>query len=846
MASLLATATGNFTAISSWGVVDSTSELDSEASTTIISTTNLDSSTFTPGEITVDGVAIKISGRATTPSGTFTATLRNSTDSIDIASVTINVSDLPTSALGWFFFKFSSSYTLLAATNYLIRLVCSATGNQVTVYRNATSNNHSRKLRTTTTAAPGSGDHLVICNELTGAGTSNAITITMENTATTSFGPTVSGGPPQGIVVSGFGTLTWATSGSTNYYLKWKGVFLISGGGTVNIGTSGTPIPATSTAVLEMDCVANVDSGIHVFVGGTLNAYGVAPTTRHTLMTADAAATDTIIQVSSTTGWAAGDELAFAATSATATQIEKRTISTVDSSVQVTLTSGLSFAHLGTAADVKCEVGHLTRNVKFRGLSTSLQGYLQLNGQTAVSTLVSVEISAFGSGSDPKRGIQIINGVTLTMTSCTFHDCSTGGSWALWNSSGSVSTLTISFFVVYSVNTFFTLQVNNFGSLTDSLFIGYINMSEIRCTGAETFKNNTLTSPVSGFVSILLLGPSSTSTSVTFERANWSGNVLHHCASSNILVIASALRYSGTLLNWKIWSASIGVAGIVLNTTTFFQNFIMEGLNIFGTGSVGFNFNNPCGGKVTFKDCSFSNSSVGISTGTGAGIQFIERMYLYVILDTCTFGVVTGIHTAHATSDLIFNHTGVDVTVLALNTRLASTTPHTTLSSSVCSLATSVRSQKWLQTANDHRAAFVFGRSTLDTNIYRASSPSLRLVPNNASNKFGSAIVKQLTIDSGSTPILSVWARKSSSGDATYQSITPANYNGNHPRLILKQNIPLGITADTVLATMTAAVGNWEELSATLPAPSDHGIYEVYVDCDGTAGWVNIDDWLVT
>jgi hypothetical protein len=42
---------------------------------------------------------------------------------------------------------------------------------------------------------------------------------------------------------------------------------------------------------------------------------------------------------------------------------------------------------------------------------------------------------------------------------------------------------------------------------------------------------------------------------------------------------------------------------------------------------------------------------------------------------------------------------------------------------------------------------------------------------------------------------------------------------------------------------MTAAVGNWELLTGTSAPVSENAVLEVYVDCDGTAGWINTDDW---
>ena len=137
------------------------------------------------------------------------------------------------------------------------------------------------------------------------------------------------------------------------------------------------------------------------------------------------------------------------------------------------------------------------------------------------------------------------------------------------------------------------------------------------------------------------------------------------------------------------------------------------------------------------------------------------------------------------------------------------------------------------------------GKSTLDTNIFQTAAPSLRSVPSSASVKLFPAI-QHVQCDSGVAPTVAVAVRKSISTDASYQGITPANYNGNEPRLIVKRAVALGLTVDTVVDTMTVAVGNWETLTGALPIPTDNGVYEVYVDCDGTAGWVNIDDWAVS
>jgi hypothetical protein len=72
-----------------------------------------------------------------------------------------------------------------------------------------------------------------------------------------------------------------------------------------------------------------------------------------------------------------------------------------------------------------------------------------------------------------------------------------------------------------------------------------------------------------------------------------------------------------------------------------------------------------------------------------------------------------------------------------------------------------------------------------------------------------------------------------------------AAYNGNPPWLMLRKNAALGLNATTVLATWGGTPGTWANLSGSTPLSTDAGAWECFVDCDGTAGWVNVDDWTV-
>jgi len=78
MASLLSIANGNFTTGTTWGLVDSTSVLDSEAANTVLTTSYVGATTFAPGAITIDAIAVKVAVRVGS-TGTMSVELYNST-----------------------------------------------------------------------------------------------------------------------------------------------------------------------------------------------------------------------------------------------------------------------------------------------------------------------------------------------------------------------------------------------------------------------------------------------------------------------------------------------------------------------------------------------------------------------------------------------------------------------------------------------------------------------------------------------------------------------------------------------------------------------------------------------
>ena len=209
-----------------------------------------------------------------------------------------------------------------------------------------------------------------------------------------------------------------------------------------------------------------------------------------------------------------------------------------------------------------------------------------------------------------------------------------------------------------------------------------------------------------------------------------------------------------------------------------------------------------------------------------------------LVLRNCTFG--TGQTNSFADVVIPLNR---DVRLLFENCLLNSTTKFSTLTNLYGN--SFVKLQRYQQTANNHYIYTAIGNAAqYDGVIYKTGSASTRLIPLTTTFKHTSP-VKIIPISSGSTATVSVWVRKSSVSDAS-----GVNYNGVQPRLILGYSPSVfNYTGQTeqVLATMTAAVGTWEQLTATIPYTAyNTGGFEVYVDCDGTAGWINVDDWSVS
>jgi hypothetical protein len=829
MSSLISCATGDWTAASTWALVDATSLLDSEAGNTALTTSYVESASFTPGAITIDGIAVKLASRAASPSGTISVRLAQAGVTVPGTEVTLNVSDLPTCDTtqnegGWILFKFAAPVTLTAATAYTVSAKTSA-ASQVNLYRNGTAGNWSRMLRTTTTQAPVAGDVLHVLGEHTGAGTGNDLIVTMDSTVNTDYGTGVDGSVA--LTVCKRGTLNYAFAAATNYYLKLSGNCIVYNGGTFTIGTVANPIPRDSTAVLEFDPVADGGMGLLCRNGSTFTAQGLSRTAGKNVyycrLNTNEAIGQTVLGVDTDTGWLAGDAIGIASTTKTYSQCERRTLAINASATELTITAGLTYAHSGTSP-TQAEVILLTRNVKIRSATSTIMAYTVYK-LTATVDIDWAEFYYLGEAATDKYPISIQTTTgSFSIQYCSLHDCEDYG-FCIYGLTA--NNFNISYNVTYSVTTTggHVLQISS-TSGTSYTISGNILMYCPYSSGwglylldvGGTITNNVIVGMASYGIYLYEAALMST----------FSGNLVHSCDFYGVYLYAAPSAGS-TISNLTVWRC--GSNGIYANSSL--ASITFDTITLFG---------NPSGNCRFVFTTSFLTFRNVVANGEAAyptsyGILFSSDA-TNILFENCQFGGTTA-------------HTGADISVPAnvtmelQNTLLASGTE---IGNAASMLPRSyIVSQKHDQTAGLHRAWLPNGRATgsldVDNTYFHTAAPSLRMSPGSATLKLESAASgrgKKAAVNNGGTATFSVWVRKSS------VAAGGADYNGNQPRLVLKKNIGAGIASDTVLDTMTVGLDTWEQLSSTTPAVTDDAVLEVVVDCDGTTGFLNVDDWSVS
>lgn len=814
MATLVSKATGNFTASTTWYL--GAQVLDSQAGNTNLTTSYVASSAFTPGAITVDGICVKVANRPGT-TGTFSVELYNSTAGASVAGteVTIDVDDVnagdtaANNGCGWFYMKFGSPVTLLAATNYQVRAKAS-NSTQVALFRDGTAGNWSRVLVTTTEQAPAAADVLIITASYTSANSRSDYTITMNETATTDYGQ---------IYICQGGTLDAATSASTNYNLKTSGIMRIWG--TVNFATPSATMPDTSSLTVNLDCTSAGEFGIEIQNGGTLRGGG-AFKTAHVKLGADASAGATSITLDQVpTNWDNGDTLVIGTTSRTRTETETKAL-TADVSTTTASISALTNGHAGNSGIGYAHISNLTRNVKIDGTNSTNPAYILVRAGATLD-LEDVEMKYLGTNTSNKRGIDIqtTSSGSVSVVNCVMaYSSVVASSMAFYVSGAASNNFTIQNCTTYNyLSSGFNLSAATSGTnwtVDNCRFYngGGTNVNVLDVGG--TFTNN---------VSIGAGG-----TGIVLSDGNPTGTISNLEAQGGASVGLAISNYAGY---WYINGALVwrnSSTGVNFGSTSRISDLqlILKDLTCYGNNGVNVNMAATLAGDLQLVN---PNIYAGTTLAATEGIRISSTVNKLQI-----FGGAIGVTSTHSTADIVCV-TNVIPDVSLMDVELGSTVEigsQTLLPEAPDYYGIKVMNHDG--TSLNHRRYTCVGNVIRDTTTLSSISLSERMTPTNANVKLRSS-PKQVVVSNGQAVTISVKVRKSVIGDGTA-------YNGAQPRLILRRNDSVGITADTVIDTATASAdGAYETLTGTTSAVTADGVLEFYVDCSATTGWVNLYDW---
>jgi len=845
MANLISAADGNLTSVATvWDPVSTGTGAvqQTRSSSTNTTTSYVYSSAFT-GTVTdvVDGLLLYC--QRLTSTGTIDVALSEDNGTTATRSVQINASDLPLDP-GWVFFKFGSSLTLDGGTDYKVGVKGSSAGNAA-FFRNGTAGNWARLLRRTGLTSAGAGDVMYIVGEHTGAGALTTRTITMDSTATTDYGTGSDGAADNGIEIGDGGVLTFGTTASTNYYLKLSGSLNVWANGTLNIGTTGTPVPRNGTAVLEFDPVADGGMGLIANKSAIVNIQGLSRTSGKNIvackLNTDEAVNSTDLGVDTDTGWLDNDEIIVASTTRTASQTELGALNGNAGASSLTVDGfggaggGLANAHGGggttiLSTPISAEIGLRTRNIKIRSATSTIMAYVYA-GTTALVDIDWAEFYYIGENAANKRGIEIATTTgSFSMQYSSVHDTE---DWGVYLVSTSGSNIVFSNNICDNLNTvaasstsglfvtassgISTISNNYFFRLSANNTFATANYPIKLADAGVTFTNNVI-------ISTLVHNASTGAINITESSGiigSFDGNSIHSCVGAGIQFEGQGI--SGKVSNLNIWRMTgVGFYTGVSTVNGTNLQIIYDTGQIFGCTNNQMAVNNQAGARYIFRNIDMDNdpsftTTTAFSTGNDGGP---------IIFQNCRFGPNNphtndfGIATTHP-----FFYTLINCLLNGTNE---------VPSQSSMMYPSFVRSHKHDQVATAFKNFYRLGTIQADqTTRHTASGYSWKMTPTSATNKLilpGPEDIDtfKVAVKANQAVTINVYVQKDGS------------YNGNAPRLVVIGRMIAGVDTDQI-ASLSVGASTWEQLQVTV-TPTEDGWLEYYVDCDGTAGNIYVDD----
>ena len=844
MASLISVADGNMSSNTKWKVasagtraIQSNYSASTDTTNAYVYNGNTEDITIANLEV-IEGVMLFLCNKGDQTGETFYVSLSadsGTTPTREFQCDGVLIPNYP----AWVFFKFSSSLTGDGGLDYAIG-VKTTTAAKATVYRNATAQNWSHLLRTdqNPAAGPASAEPLYILGEFTAHDSKTAYTITMDEVV----GDAIDHGT---IDIGHEGNLDYDITAAHNPYMRVSGDINVWCDGDFRMGdATGGAVPSGSIATLLMDCTGAILYQVYIQNGGRFYSLGQAKQGT-TKLTAQCSSGQKVTTVASTSGWAGGDTIVVASTIQTSSatrQSEERIIDTVDSATQVTVTVNYTYTHLGSSPK-QAHVINCTRNVRIIG--ASIANATRLYAYSTLTTIIIQNTEFQFVGSQATAGIYLSSTNSTDIDGVAEHDCNgtaltvaTGSGncdindMVIWNSNVTQNTNQAILIQSSSASTPPSIQnltvIKGRGQLAGSAAVLVADMG-------LTFKNIVIADSYSAHsmgngLSI------STDTGIgagTGIFGDWDtieiyGGDGYGCTSN------ATGSFSGVIKNLKIWrnmTAGFGGNGAAGAGGKKIGDLVLVNFVLFGNGAANIQLNDLQVNSVTVfggtidADASYAvtNGFLGSETATGKW-TFIDVDFGVTVSHTNDINIGT---TTGPALDIELIHcvlSGVE-TLNSANLRGGRITQHYTDNSLEFTTYTPVGSINQ-DTTTRHTASGYSWKLTPLVSYCKLTLPGGIAY---GQNSFKVAVL------SGKLVTIDAYVYK----DATY--------NGNAPRLVLIGGIVAGVgTGGTdTTDTLTVAHSNWEQLEVT-GTPSEDGVLEFYIDCDGTAGNVYVDDITVS
>lgn len=863
MATVIAAANGNLTAAASWKLANLI--LNSEAASTNMTTSNVDSAAFVLPAQEIDGFAVKLSVRNPgSPTNQLILTLRNSTTATDIWSVSIDVSALPVVSAtdangGWILVVPGTLHTPNGTDSYIVRARVSATSTTVGLFRDGTAGNWSRFVRRTATQAPVAGDDMLVLGEFTGGSAKTVRTITMDQTAATDYGSGVTTNVTPALGVGNGGVLSLQLTASTAYILRMSGRLVVYSAGSLVFGTRAGRLPATSSFSCEFDAAADNQFGVYLHKGASFQVGGANKgrmwtTLAATLTGGTAAAT----VANDCTGWKSGDRVAIASTSGTRTETEVLTLSADvgGAGTALSFTGNAVNTHSYSAAEgITAEVMLLTFNITIQSLSSSNMSFVHTDddfeGVIDVSWLAGRYLGNSGGGLGFKFDIGEANGGAV-VTLEDIHSADSEGVGFYFDIGGVVADLLAAGpYAVRRITAYNCALGNNCTSISIAAAISNATVDDIFALFTSTANGEGVNwmGTMSGVTDreevpaafTNIRGACTGGYGIEIQQGfNGCGDpeditigpfTAHGCANHGVNFGGDVQNV--TVAEIRTWrNRASDASGFICSYVT---NVIFTSIVSFGNQGQGLRLgDNEEIYRATFKSIRVCGDT---TFAQPYGIVFgrnLSEIPIMMLVETLVAGQATGLWVAHSTADLqIPGAITKPMEVVILNALLASTTELENIPSGLVH-PSFFAFQKHDQVANVHKTLMAEGTLAIETTVFD-QTPSLKMTPLSAlyrlaSNRRQRGRGFMVGVLNGASVTVSVMVRKS------------AAYNGSAPRLRVEGNTAIGVTAATI-DTHALGADVWETLSATVGPVTDNGVLEFYVDCNGTAGDVYVDTW---